>query len=51
MLYKKNANEGNDTVQSSISYTLGDNVESLTLTGKDNINATGNKLGNVSDRK
>ena len=34
-------------MQSSVSYTLGNNVENLTLTGSANINATGNSLANV----
>jgi len=38
---------GIDTVNSSISYLVGDNVENLTLTGLAAIDGTGNSLGNV----
>ena len=40
-------NAGDDLVQASISYTLGNNVERLTLTGSANINCTGNALANT----
>ena len=43
----ENANEGTDTVQAAVTYTLAANVENLTLTGTGNINGTGNTLGNV----
>ncbi len=38
--------EGTDTVQSSVTFTLGTDVENLTLTGTQAINATGNTLAN-----
>ncbi|MBD2480142.1 proprotein convertase P-domain-containing protein, partial [Anabaena sp. FACHB-83] len=43
----ENANEGTDKVQSSVSYTLGANVENLSLTGTSAINGTGNSLNNT----
>ena len=41
------ANEGIDTVRSSVTLTLGTNVENLTLTGTSAINGTGNTLNNT----
>jgi Ca2+-binding RTX toxin-like protein len=41
------ANEGVDTVFSAGSWTLGDSLENLTLTGNAAANATGNSLANV----
>jgi Ca2+-binding RTX toxin-like protein len=42
------ASEGTaDTVQSSVTYTLGANVENLQLLGTGNLNGTGNSLYNV----
>lgn len=46
-LVVENTAEGTDTVMSAISYTLGSNVERLTLTGSGAINATGNTLNNL----
>ena len=43
----ENAGEGTDTVQASVSHTLTDNVENLTLTGSAHISGTGNTLDNV----
>lgn len=41
------AGEGTDTVNASVSWALGANLENLTLTGSAAINATGNELNNV----
>jgi Ca2+-binding RTX toxin-like protein len=43
----ENAGEGTDTVQSSVTRTLGNNFENLTLTGGASINGTGNALDNI----
>jgi len=43
----ENSKQGVDTVISSSSYTLGSNVENLTLTGTTGLSAKGNTLANV----
>ena len=40
-------NQGIDTIQSRVTYTLPVNTENLTLTGYLNVNAIGNSLNNV----
>jgi len=41
------AGEGTDLIESSVTYTLGSNIENLTLTGSTAINGTGNTLDNL----
>ncbi|HNL79391.1 MAG TPA: tandem-95 repeat protein, partial [Agitococcus sp.] len=38
---------GTDTVQSTVSYTLGNNVENLVLLGTDSLSGSGNELDNI----
>jgi Ca2+-binding RTX toxin-like protein len=42
----ENLSSGTDTVQSSINWTLGDNLENLVLTGSNPIDGIGNSLNN-----
>jgi Ca2+-binding RTX toxin-like protein len=46
-LVSEGSNQGIDTVEASITYTLGNNVENLTLTGDGTLSATGNTLDNT----
>ncbi|MTJ23844.1 DUF4347 domain-containing protein [Dolichospermum sp. UHCC 0352] len=43
----ENANEGTDSVFSTVTYTLTTNTENLTLQGTTAINGTGNELNNI----
>jgi Ca2+-binding RTX toxin-like protein len=46
-LVTENINEGTDLVRSSVTFTLGANVESVVLIGSGIVNATGNALDNI----
>ncbi len=41
------ANGGSDTVKASLNYTLDNNIEKLTLTGKKDLTGSGNNLNNI----
>jgi len=43
----ENSGQGTDLVNSSASFTLGANIENLTLTGASSLSGTGNSLANV----
>ncbi len=46
-LISENVDEGTDLVNATISYTLGDHLEKLTLTSNALIDGTGNSLNNT----
>jgi Ca2+-binding RTX toxin-like protein len=46
-IVQENANEGIDTVRTSVAYTLAANVENIILTGSSNLSLNGNYLNNV----
>lgn len=46
-IIEQNAFDGIDTVESSVSWTLGSNLENLFLSGSKTINATGNETANI----
>jgi VCBS repeat-containing protein len=41
------ANQGEDTVQTTVNYTLSANVEDMIMNGHDNLTGTGNELNNL----
>ncbi|NJK49941.1 calcium-binding protein [Candidatus Gracilibacteria bacterium] len=43
----ESSNQGRDSVLASVDYTLGSNLENLTLNGSNSINGTGNELNNT----
>ncbi len=43
----ENAGQGDDTIKIAVNYTLGDNIENLSLLGDKNRIATGNELANT----